>query len=88
MRNDSQSLKSDDQPEASTRKRSFAFASLHGPDQDAFPSVEARSVAIDLGMISLHSDSRQQSYLGSSLGLLFSGLIGADGENMSPAASS
>ena len=40
-------------------------------------SFEARSVAMDLGMLSLHSDSRQKHYLGSSSGLLFMKLIGA-----------
>lgn len=43
-------------------------------------SFEARSVAIDLGMLSLHSDSRQKHYLGSSSGLLFVKLIGAGAE--------
>ena len=43
-------------------------------------SFEARSVATDLGMLSLHSDSRQKHYLGSSSGLLFMKLIGASTE--------
>jgi hypothetical protein len=43
-------------------------------------SDEARSVAIDLGMLSLNSDSRQKHYLGSSSGLLFTRLIGAEAE--------
>ena len=49
-------------------------------------SVNARSVAIDLGMLSLQSDSRQKHYLGSSSGLLFTKLMGLDNES-SPAQS-
>ncbi|RAH47926.1 Zn(II)2Cys6 transcription factor [Aspergillus brunneoviolaceus CBS 621.78] len=52
----------------------------------ATPSAEARSVAMDLGMLSLHSDSRQKYYLGSSSGLFFTKLIGADSP-LSPATS-
>jgi len=37
----------------------------------------AHSVAVNLGMLSLNSDSSQKHYLGSSSGLLFSNLIGA-----------
>ena len=47
-------------------------------------SIKARSVAIDLGMLSLQSDSRQQHYLGSSSGLLFTKLVGLDSEFQSP----
>lgn len=47
-------------------------------------SIKARSVAIDLGMLSLQSDSRQQHYLGSSSGLLFTKLVGLDSEIQSP----
>ncbi|CAI7676131.1 unnamed protein product [Penicillium palitans] len=47
-------------------------------------SVKARSVAIDLGMLSLQSDSRQQHHLGSSSGLLFTKLVGLDSEMQSP----
>jgi hypothetical protein len=43
-------------------------------------SVNARSVAIDLGMLSLQSDSRQKHYLGSSSGLFFTKLLGLDNE--------
>ncbi|KIW08195.1 hypothetical protein, variant [Verruconis gallopava] len=39
-------------------------------------SEEARSVAFDLGMLSLNSDSRQTHYLGSSSGRLFTSLVG------------
>lgn len=45
-------------------------------DADSPLSANARSVAIDLGMLSLQSDSRQMHYLGSSSGLFFAKLIG------------
>lgn len=54
-----------------------SFASMEEQEVERPVSVEARSVAIDLGMLSLHSDSRQKHYLGSSSGLLFMKLIGA-----------
>jgi hypothetical protein len=41
---------------------------------------------MDLGMLSLHSDSRQKHYLGSSSGLFFTNLIGADSEALSTAS--
>jgi hypothetical protein len=44
--------------------------------QDAFTD-EARSVALDLGLLTLNSDSRQTHYLGTSSGRLFTRLIGA-----------
>ncbi|KAJ5714847.1 uncharacterized protein N7483_012028 [Penicillium malachiteum] len=43
-------------------------------------SAKVRSVAIDLGMLSLQSDSRQRHYLGSSSGLLFTKLLGLGNE--------
>ncbi|KAJ5718263.1 hypothetical protein N7488_003909 [Penicillium malachiteum] len=43
-------------------------------------SAKVRSVAINLGMLSLQSDSRQRHYLGSSSGLLFTNLLGLDNE--------
>lgn len=47
------------------------------PDEaGAFPE-QAHSVAVNLGMLSLHSDSQQKHYLGSSSGLLFTHLVGA-----------
>ncbi|PYH93227.1 hypothetical protein BO71DRAFT_455411 [Aspergillus ellipticus CBS 707.79] len=52
--------------------------SIEGNDLDQPPSAEASSVANVLGMLSLHSDSRQQHYMGSSSGLLFTKLIGVD----------
>ncbi|KAF2622140.1 hypothetical protein BU25DRAFT_215798 [Macroventuria anomochaeta] len=63
-----------------------------GPD--AFAD-EARSVALDLGLLTLNSDSRQTHYLGSSSGRLFTRLIGAGspdaavgaGSNKSPGLS-
>lgn len=45
------------------------------PQEQSFPT-EARSVALDLGLLSLGSDSRQLHYLGSSSGRLFTSLIG------------
>lgn len=42
----------------------------------AFPD-EARSVALDLGLLTLNCDSRQTHYLGTSSGRLFTRLIGA-----------
>lgn len=46
------------------------------PPQEGFPD-EARSVALDLGLLTLNSDSRQTHYLGTSSGRLFTSLIGA-----------
>ncbi|KAH8889008.1 hypothetical protein GQ53DRAFT_870729 [Thozetella sp. PMI_491] len=47
-------------------------------DNDAVSIAEgAHSVAHDLGMLSLNSDSSQKHYMGSSSGLLFTNLIGA-----------
>ncbi|KAE8146985.1 hypothetical protein BDV25DRAFT_43019 [Aspergillus avenaceus] len=63
-------------------KRSYATVEASDVEQPA--CVEARSVAIELGMLSLHSDSRQKHYLGSSSGLLFTKLIGLDSEQSSP----
>jgi hypothetical protein len=40
-------------------------------------SEQAHSVAVNLGMLSLHSDSLQKHYIGSSSGLSFTQLIGA-----------
>ncbi|KAL3478841.1 hypothetical protein BJX99DRAFT_96977 [Aspergillus californicus] len=61
-----------------SRKR--PHTALQGSDSsqvsDPAPAAEARSVALDLGMLSLHSDSRQKHYLGSSSGLFFANLIG------------
>jgi hypothetical protein len=64
-----------EQPGQSSRKRS---ADAAGPsDHDsAFPE-RAHSVTVNLGMLSLNSDSPQKHYLGSSSGLLFANLIGA-----------
>lgn len=64
----------EDPARLATGKRSYD--SLEEPTLEQPLSVEAHSVAMDLGMISLHSDSRQKHYLGSSSGLLFMKLIG------------
>jgi hypothetical protein len=44
--------------------------------QEAFAD-RAHSVAVNLGMLALNSDSSQKHYLGSSSGLLFTHLVGA-----------
>lgn len=46
-------------------------------DNDGSFSERAHSVAVNLGMLSLNSDSSQRHYLGSSSGLFFTNLIGA-----------
>ncbi|KAL4926351.1 transcription factor domain-containing protein [Aspergillus undulatus] len=63
----------------STRKRPYAAVQASNSNEVSAPTpaAEARSVAVDLGMLSLHSDSRQKHYLGSSSGLFFTNLIGA-----------
>jgi hypothetical protein len=48
----------------------------HSDHEDSLPEG-AHSVAVNLGMLSLNSDSSQRHYLGSSSGLLFSNLIAA-----------
>lgn len=57
-----------------TNKRSHA--SIAQDDGQQFFNSEARSVALDLGRLSLNADSREKHYLGSSSGLIFSYLIG------------
>ncbi|PWY74512.1 hypothetical protein BO94DRAFT_474531 [Aspergillus sclerotioniger CBS 115572] len=61
-----------------TGKRTYD--SVEGLELDRPLPAEASSVANVLGMLSLHSDSRQQHYMGSSSGLLFTKLIGAGRE--------
>lgn len=63
--------------DAATNKRPL---SVMESDADSPLSAKARSVAIDLGMLSLQSDSRQKHYLGSSSGLLFAKLMGLDNQ--------
>ncbi|KAJ6028862.1 hypothetical protein N7540_004438 [Penicillium herquei] len=63
--------------DTSTNKRT---CSVMESDNDSPLSAHARSVAIDLGMLSLQSDSRQRHYLGSSSGLLFANLMGLNNE--------
>lgn len=63
--------------DAAMNKRSH---SVMESDTGSPLSAKARSVAIDLGMLSLQSDSRQKHYLGSSSGLLFAKLLGLDNE--------
>lgn len=57
-----------------TRKRSLPAATA--ADHDEQFSEKAHSVAMNLGMLSLNSDSSQKHYIGSSSGLLFTHLIG------------
>ncbi|CAG7921769.1 unnamed protein product [Penicillium olsonii] len=68
--------------EESVNKRSHS--TMEDSEVGSPLSIKARSVAIDLGMLSLQSDSRQQHYLGSSSGLLFTKLVGLDSEFQSP----
>lgn len=58
-----------------TSKRQYSSIS-DPPPQEEFAD-EARSVALDLGLLTLNSDSRQTHYLGTSSGRLFTSLIGA-----------
>ncbi|EIT79609.1 hypothetical protein AO1008_04606 [Aspergillus oryzae 100-8] len=58
-------------------KRSYSMA--EGPEVE-------QPIFVELGMLSLHSDSRQKHYLGSSSGLLFTRLIGIDSERSSTAS--
>ncbi|OAA60302.1 Transcription factor [Niveomyces insectorum RCEF 264] len=54
-------------------------ASQFSADADDRPlRDEVRSVAIDLRLLSLNADSRQKHYLGSSSGMVFTRIIGAD----------
>jgi hypothetical protein len=62
----------------SSLKRSYSFAAES--EKERHFSDQVRSVAIDLGMLSLNTDSRQRHYLGSSSGLLFTRLIEADND--------
>jgi hypothetical protein len=55
---------------------SFSESDVERPFTD-----EARSVALDLGLLSLNTDSRQTHYLGTSSGRLFTSLIGVSGAN-------
>ncbi|RAL10931.1 uncharacterized protein BO97DRAFT_435546 [Aspergillus homomorphus CBS 101889] len=73
-------------PIGSTEHADSVPSAQQTSDRDPAPSAEARSIAMDLGMLSLHSDSRQKYYLGSSSGLFFTKLIGADSP-LSPATS-
>ena len=52
-----------------------AYSSTHENETDAPFQTEARSVAHDLGRLSLNADSREKHYLGSSSGLIFSYLV-------------
>ncbi|KAL4908654.1 hypothetical protein BDW74DRAFT_188554 [Aspergillus multicolor] len=75
------------EPTASRKRRLAALQTSDSNPPDPPPAAEARSVALDLGMLSLHSDSRQKHYLGSSSGLFFTNLIGAHADALSSPAS-
>ena len=70
---------------AGASKRAYASVDESSEVDRPF-SEEARSVALDLGLLSLNSDSRQKHYLGSSSGRLFTSLIGAESTKSSPAS--
>ena len=61
---------------ASPPKRNFDTTQEQGQPHEQPFANEARSVALDLGLLSLSSDSRQLHYLGTSSGRLFTSLIG------------
>jgi hypothetical protein len=61
---------------ASPPKRTFDATQEDAQPQEQPFATEARSVALDLGLLSLSSDSRQLHYLGTSSGRLFTSLIG------------
>ncbi|KAJ9150477.1 Aconitate hydratase [Pleurostoma richardsiae] len=61
-------------PRASLKRPAEAASSA---EHDESIPEQAHSVAMNLGMLSLNSDSSQRHYLGSSSGLLFTNLIGA-----------
>ncbi|RFU28113.1 hypothetical protein B7463_g8221, partial [Scytalidium lignicola] len=68
-----------DWPQSSCAPAKRPYSWIAESERDTTFSDEARSVAVNFGMLSLNSDSRQTHYLGSSSGLLFARLIGADG---------
>lgn len=61
---------------SSPPKRSYSALQEQAQPQEQHFATEARSVALDLGLLSLSSDSRQLHYLGTSSGRLFTSLIG------------
>lgn len=61
---------------ASLSKRTFDVTQEQAQLHEQPFTTEARSVALDLGLLSLGSDSRQLHYLGTSSGRLFTSLIG------------
>lgn len=74
---------------ASLSKRTFDVTQEQTQLNEQPFTTEARSVALDLGLLSLGSDSRQLHYLGTSSGRLFTSLIGLGlPETTIPAAAS
>ena len=59
-------------------------SAIHGPtNRESSVEQDTRSVALDLGLLSLNSDSRQLHYVGSSSGSLFASLVQAGRANSS-----
>jgi hypothetical protein len=61
-----------------TRGQKRPVSTLHKPSsRETSVEQDTRSVALDLGLLSLNSESRQVHYLGSSSGSLFASLVQA-----------
>lgn len=67
--------------EASQNSRKRSAEPPGQADHDTLFPERARTIAMDLGMLSLNSDLPQKHYLGSSSGRLFTDLIGASPTN-------
>lgn len=66
-------------PDATQRRQSLKrpTEAAGSPNSTEPFSEKAHSVAMNLGLVSLNSDSSQKAYLGSSSGRLFADLVGA-----------
>ncbi|KAH7069783.1 fungal-specific transcription factor domain-containing protein [Paraphoma chrysanthemicola] len=64
-------------PDSASNTTKRTYSSVSEPTSQEGFADEARSVALDLGLLTLNSDSRQTHYLGTSSGRLFTSLIGA-----------
>lgn len=69
-------------------KRTLEAVNINSGLQDKSIDQDARSVALELGLLSLNSDSRQMHYLGSSSGTLFAPLFLAKKSGASPLSKS
>lgn len=67
-------------------KRTLEAVNFDSGLQDKSIDHDARSVALELGLLSLNTDSRQMHYLGSSSGTLFAPLFLTKKSGMSPHA--